>query len=266
MSEPGECRFALVQMEVRGGDLRGNLKRASELIEEAAKNGADVAILPECMDLGWTDPSSREGAGEIPGGEACQALRKLAQEYRISLCSGLTERSGDEVYNAAVIIDPSGEIVGHHRKIHELDIAHSCYARGDRLRVTETCLGTWGLMICADGFVPGLVLSRSLAMMGAEVILSPCAWAVPGDHDNEKEPYGDLWRESYGPVAKEFSVTIIGVSNVGEITGGPWQGRNCIGNSLVIGPDGEELLQGPHGVDAEAILYFDWRGGVCREW
>ena len=90
--------------------------------------------------------------------------------------------------------------------------------------------------------------------MGANVILSPCRWAVPAEHDNATEPYGDLWRRSYMPVAREFSVWIVGVSNVGWITDGPWKGRQTIGCSLVIGPQGEEVLQGPYGVDAETIL------------
>ncbi len=38
------------------------------------------------------------------------------------------------------------------------------------------------------------------------------------------------------------------------ITDGPWKGRKMIGCSLVIGPEGEEILQGPYGVEAEAVL------------
>ena len=106
-------------------------------------------------------------------------------------------------------------------------------------------------------FARDRVISRSLCYMGADIILSPSSWAVPADHDNAKEPYGDTWRSAYQPVAKEFSVWIIGVSNVGWMTGGPWQGRKCIGNSLVIGPEGKEVLKGPYGVDAETILYVD---------
>jgi hypothetical protein len=90
--------------------------------------------------------------------------------------------------------------------------------------------------------------------MGARVILSPCAWAVPEDHDNQSDPYGQLWLENYGPVARDFGLFIVGVSNVGPISTGPWQGRKCIGNSLVIAPGGKELLRGPYGEFAEALL------------
>jgi hypothetical protein len=58
-------------------------------------------------------------------------------------------------------------------------------------------------------------------------------------------------------VAKEFRLTIVGVSNVGAITSGPWAGRKCIGCSLVVGPAGEKLLQSPYGEKAETIEYVD---------
>ena len=35
---------------------------------------------------------------------------------------------------------------------------------------------------------------------------------------------------------------------------GPWQGRKCIGNSLVIGGDGAEVARGPYGELAEALI------------
>jgi predicted amidohydrolase len=131
------------------------------------------------------------------------------------------------------------------------------YAQGDRLGVARTPLATFGVMVCADGFAAGHVVSRTLGLMGADVILSPSAWAVPPSHDNPRMPYGAEWRACYTPVAQEYGLWVVGVSNVGVIPAGPWAGRTCIGNSLVIGPGGREVLQGPHGKDAETILYVD---------
>jgi len=181
----------------------------------------------------------------------------VAKQNAIYVCAGLTERSNDQVYNAAVIIDKQGKLLCKHRKLNELGIGHEYYAQGDRLNVVETEFGTFGLMICADGCAKDHVLARSLCYMGADVILSPSAWAVATDHDNTKDPYGDTWRHSYIPVAREFSTAIFGVSNVGKITDGPWKGRKCIGCSLAIDSDGQEIFQGLYGIDAECILYVD---------
>lgn len=248
-------KLALIQMKVVGGQKTENLERARVLIERAAQNGADVALLPEALDLGWTDPSSTADAEPVPGGMPYEALASAAAEHGIFVCAGLTEADGKRVFNTAVLIDKRGNLLCKHRKLNELDIGHGYYEQGDRLSVAHTQFGTIGLMICADGFADGEVLSRSLCYMGADVILSPCAWAVPADHNNTKDPYGDTWRRAYGPVARDFSVWIAGASNVGPITAGPWAGRKCIGCSLVVGPDGEDVIQGPYGVDAQEILY-----------
>ena len=250
-------KLALVQMLVEGGRKEGNLQRALDRINEAARQGAQVVVLPEAITLGWTHPSAATEAEEIPNGPGCARLREAARRNNVYVCAGLIERAGDLVFNAAVLIDVKGEVILHHRKLNELEIGHAFYAQGDRLAIAETPLGTFGVMICADAFARGQIVSRTLGLMGADIILSPCAWAVPADHDNEKEPYGRLWLDNYCPVARDFKLWIAGVSNVGWLTDGPWKGRKCIGCSLVIDPDGEQLLMGPYGPDAETILYAD---------
>lgn len=247
--------LAMVQMLVAGGDLRGNLARAQQRIAQASEAGADVVLLPETMDLGWTHPSALSGATAVPDGEACLALREAARRHKRFVCAGLTERDGEHVYNAAVLIDPSGGVMLCHRKLNELEIGHPFYDQGDRLAVAKTPFGTLGVMICADAFAHEYALARSLGYMGADVILSPSAWAVPADHDNAREPYGELWRKTYCAVAQDFSLWIAGVSNVGPMTGGPWQGWNCIGCSLLVDPHGQPVLQGRYGADADEILY-----------
>lgn len=256
MNENG-FRLALVQMRVDGGERDINLKRAGDRIREAAGKGAKMILLPEAMDLGWTDPSSLEKAQPVPDGETARFLSDMAKKYRIYLCAGLTEKDGDQVYNAAVIIDPTGVIILKHRKINELDIGHPYYDLGDRLNVVDTEFGRLGLMICADATARDHVLTRALAYMGADMILSPSSWAVPPDYDNKKEPYGDTWRNAYVPVAKEFRVWIASASNVGWMTGGPWNGWKGIGCSMVVNPDGKEVVNGPYGEEADTILYVE---------
>jgi len=248
-------KLTIAQMFVEPGNKSMNLARAGRCISEA--KDTDVVLLPEALTLGWTDPSALTEADSIPDGASCQFLCAAAKQRGVFVCAGLVERAGDKIFNAAVLIDPSGRVVIHHRKIHELDIAHSLYAQGDRLSVVETPFGKIGVMICADGFAPGQSIGRTLALMGARYILSPCAWAVPASHDNNCEPYGGLWVKSYGAVTNDFEVTIAGASNVGPITAGPWQDRKCIGNSLVIGPGGKELARGPFGENAEALIQME---------
>jgi predicted amidohydrolase len=252
-----EFKLALVQMYVEPGALQKNLDHAADLISQAARGGADVVLLPEVMDLGWTHPSAGQFADSVPGGVACSALCRTARENNVYLCCGIVEKDGGRIFNSAIIIDNKGRVLIKHRKLNELDIAHDIYDQGDRLNVCQTPWGTFGLLICADANANDHVLTRSLCYMGADVILSPSSWAVPPDHDNSKDPYGDTWRNAYMPVAKEFKVWIASASNVGPVTEGPWKNWNCIGCSLVVGPDGSEVLMGPYGKSAETILYCD---------
>ncbi len=174
-------KLAMVQMDVRGGDPVHNLAAASERIREAAGNGARIALLPEMTDFGWCHSSAKEEAGPVPGGDSFEALSRAARENNIYVCAGIAEKDDDSLYNTAVIIGPRGDLLAKHRKLNELDFAHGLYSQGDMLNVAHTELGTLGLLICADANADGLTLSKSLCYMGADIILSPCAWAVPPD-------------------------------------------------------------------------------------
>lgn len=252
---PTPFRVGMAQTLVEGGRPGPNLDRAVAAVARAADLGCRVVVLPECLDLGWTDPSARELARPIPGPHAGR-LAEAARKAKVYVAAGLVERAGPRLFNAAVLIGPTGDLLLHHRKINELDIAHDLYSIGDRLGVAETELGTLGLDICADNFADSLAVGHVLARMGAQVILSPSAWAVDADHDNIRTPYGQRWLDSYTELARLYDVTVIGVSNVGWMTGGPWKGRKCIGCSLAIGPDGV-LARGPYGETAEAVMVVE---------
>jgi 16S rRNA (cytidine(1402)-2'-O)-methyltransferase len=250
-------RLALAQMRVEPGRPDENLIRAEAAIRQAREDGAAIVLLPEVLDFGWTHSSAREGAGRVPDGETCRRLSEAAANHGIHVCAGLAERCGERLFNAAVLFGPDGELLLHHRKIHEIPFARALYATGDRLGVVDTSLGRLGLMICADALAPGMVITRTLAAMGAELILSPCAWAVPPDHDHVRTPYGTLWKEHYGPVAQENRLWIAGCSNVGPVTEGEWRGWRCIGNSLVVGPEGDFAGVCRHGEDADEQIVVE---------
>jgi len=246
----------MAQMLVEGGRPEANMARAVQMIGRAAGQGCKVVVLPECIDLGWTSPTARTLAQPIPGRQS-DLLASAAKEVGIYVAAGLTEKAGDRIYNAAVLISPSGEIIWRHRKINVLDIEQDLYSTGDRLGVVETPMGIIGINICADNFPDSLVFGHAQARMGAQVLLSPSAWAVKAGHDNAKEPYGDLWRNAYSQLCRLYGITMVGVSNVGPVSGGPWDGWKCIGCSMAIGPDGKVIAQGPYGESAEELIVVE---------
>ncbi|MHB0957683.1 MAG: carbon-nitrogen hydrolase family protein [Pirellulaceae bacterium] len=259
-------RLAVGQMLVEGGKISANLDRAETMIRRAASEGCAVVVLPECLDVGWTNPHARTMAESIPG-PRMQQLARAAADQHIFVVAGLTERDGDRIYNSAVLLDDRGQLLLCHRKINELDIAQDLYAIGDRLQVAHTSIGVLGINICADNFPNALDIGRTLGRMGAQILLSPSAWAVTADHDPAREPYGALWQDAYGQLARAFQMPVVGASNVGPIFSGPWTGRKCIGCSLVVGAEGEVVAIGPYQepslIVADVTLHDDRPAGTA---
>ena len=253
--EKSTLKLALAQMFVEGGAKQNNLNRAVKRIEEAAKNKADIILLPEAMDLGWTHSSAKTEAEPIPGGSSFKTLAKAAKENRIYVCAGIIEKDGDKTFNAAVLINRNGDLVLKHRKINELDIAHDLYDQGDRINVCETEFGTIGLLICADASSKDYILPRSMGYLGADLMLLPCSWAVKPDYDNISKPYGGMWRDAFNSVCKEFYLNIAAVSNVGKIVDGPWKDWDCIGNSMFVDNGAKNITVLPYGANADTIVY-----------
>lgn len=231
----GSVRVALGQILVEPGRPDGNIARALTAIDAAAAAGTHVLVLPECLDFGWACGDARRGAEPIPGPRAAM-LAARAANAGIVVAAGLSERAGEVIHNTALLIERDGSIIGHHRKINELDFAQSLYATGRKLEVFDTSIGRVGVAICADLLMREI--GTALAVMGADIILSPSAWAVPNDHDEAATPYGGEWRSAYGDLARRHGVAVAAASSVGRIEGGVWHGRRVIGRSVAVHGDG----------------------------
>ena len=249
-------RIGMAQILVEGGEPEANLGRAVAMIERAAAAGCQVVVLPECMDVGWMHPTARDLAQPVPG-PTSDRVAAAAVAAGVYVVAGLTERAGDRIYNTAVLVAPDGQVLLKHRKINELDIAQEVYAIGDSVGVAHTPLGTMAISVCADNFPDTLVFAHAQARMGAQLLLSPAAWAVEADHDDAVERYGALWEAGYTSVARLFDLAVVGVSNVGLLRAGPWNGRKCIGCSLAVAPGGTVLARGPYGDAAQDLVVVD---------
>src|SRR3954464_9214221 len=103
-------QVGMAQILVEGGRPDADLGRATRAIGRAAAEGCRLVVLPECLDLGWTDPSARELARPISGPHA-DRLAPAARQHRIFVVAGLVERAGDRLYNAAVLLGPDGRLL-----------------------------------------------------------------------------------------------------------------------------------------------------------
>ena len=100
-------------------------------------------------------------------------LCELAKEVGKWLVPGsLYEKRNDAIYNTTPVISPAGEIIARHDKLYPFEPYEKTVACGSEYVVFEIAgIGKFGLAICYDIWFPEAI--RSLAAMGAEVILAP---------------------------------------------------------------------------------------------
>lgn len=226
------------QLLVEGGEPDRNLARAARMIAEAAEQRCDVVLLPETLDFAWTHPSALTDALPIPGPYSNQLCQE-AMRHQVYVCAGLTERAADgRIYNAALLINPQGEIICKYHKINLLTVEQPFYAVGQTLNVVDTPLGKIGVNICADNFLEGLSIGHTLARMGAEFILSPSSWTVDYSITEEDDPYREKWVKPYSILAQLYNVAVVGTTSVGYIVGGPYEGKKSVGCSLAVDASG----------------------------
>jgi len=175
-------RVAMVQMEVVH-DKKENLDRARAMLNQAGKQGVDLAVLPEMFCCPYSNQWFR-AYGEEEGGPAWKALSQAARELGIYLVGGsIPELEGDRVYNTSYVFDREGHQIAKHRKAHLFDIdveggqkfqESAVLTPGNQMTVFDTEFGTMGLCICFDFRFQEL--SKAMADRGAQIILVPAAF------------------------------------------------------------------------------------------
>ncbi len=115
---------------------------------------------------------SPSNAQPLPG-PAEEAFCEMASNHGIWLIPGsLFERSGEQIFNTAPVIDPTGTVVAKHRKLFPFRPYEFGISPGHEFVVFDVPeVGRFGVTICYDMWFPET--TRSLVAMGAEVILHP---------------------------------------------------------------------------------------------
>ncbi|MDP3828623.1 MAG: carbon-nitrogen hydrolase family protein [Polaromonas sp.] len=244
---------AALQM-VSGTSLPANLVMARQLLERAAAQGAELAVLPEyfcVMGLKDTDKLAvQEAAGEGP---IQDFLARSARELGLWIVGGtvpLGASDREHVRNSSLLYAPTGQCVARYDKIHLFRFDNGL-EQYDESRVIESgatpvtfelpsvdghCYRV-GLSVCYDLRFPELYRA-----MKADLLLVPSAFTRTTGQAH--------WEVLLRARAIENLAYVVAAAQGGEHD----NGRRTWGQSLVVDPWGDVLgqqAQGPAVVMAE---------------
>jgi predicted amidohydrolase len=165
-------RVAATQVDVRHLDLQRNLETHRRLIEEAAGDGCDLVVFPECSVTGHNGSAEVTRLAEAHDGPIFETLAASAQACGIVVGYGFCERHRGTHYNAYALVGPDG-LLGLQRKVHASDDEFFRFRQAYEWDVADLGFCRAGTAICHDSdFFESW---RVLALKGAEVILLPHA-------------------------------------------------------------------------------------------
>lgn len=173
-------KLALIQKPPVFLNSKKSALNAVEYIHESAASGADIIVFGEGWLSGypaWIDHSIHMGcwdqkeikdvwaatysdAIEIPGAEI-KSIQEAAKTNAKYVVIGANEaikkgKGNGTLYNTLLIIDPSGEIVVHHRKLMPTFNEKLVHGYGDAygLKTIATPHGNIGGLICWEHWMP----------------------------------------------------------------------------------------------------------------
>jgi len=222
-------RVGFIQNNPIFGEIESNLSKVESLFPY---DNADLMVLPELFNTGYHFLNREEAhalSEPIPDGPTTQTLTRICENNKTSIIAGIAERDGNQVYNSAVIVGPSGYL-GKYRKTHLFDTEKNCFNQGD-LPFSVFNIGSFrvGVMICFDWRFPES--ARTLALGGADLIAHPSNLVLPHC------PQAIITRCLENRV---FMVTADRVGTEERIQGHP---LHFIGQSQVVDPDGNILYR-----------------------
>lgn len=250
---------AAIQYEPAMFEKDRNVEEQVALVEDAACAGAQLIVLPEMSQVGysWLDRAEIRPYVEPVPGPTIERYADVAARCDCYIAIGLAEvdPETDVFYNTVALVGPAGYI-GKYRKTHPFLAEPRWAADGDLgLPVFDTPIGRLGILNCQDAVY--LETARLLAVQGAEVLLFPTNWC------GEAAPAA-VWVAR----AVENGVYLIAADRYGYERGTQFSGGSCVigtdgriiasratGNGAVFGEIDRNLVRakpGPRGVDALA--------------
>ncbi len=147
--------IALAQTEIIYSDPNANFEQACKLIEDSAAAKAKLILFPELWSSGYNLPRRSEIAAQ--NASLNVELKRLAQEYDITIGGSWITRRADAYFNTFVLTFPEGQQVSYDKThLFGLIDEEKWLTAGDQLSTAEFSWGRAGLATCYDLRFPEL--------------------------------------------------------------------------------------------------------------
>jgi nitrilase len=275
-------RVAAVQATPVILDADASVEKAVQLIGEAAREGAQLAVLPETfVPLYPSNAWARQAAAfsgsdelwerlwansvDVPGPHV-ERLVAACRAHGVHAAIGVNERESERpgsLYNTLLLLGPDGVELKHRKLVptHQERLFHA-FGAGDDLGVADTPLGRIGGLVCWENRMP---LAR-----WAVYRHGPQIWVAPNADDS------DGWLATVRHIAIESGAFVVSVPQYIPRTAFPDDfplelpdqevfGR---GGAAIIEPTAGEVIAGPL-YDQEGIILADCdlrRGLHAKRW
>ncbi|MEK6476071.1 carbon-nitrogen hydrolase family protein [Catalinimonas sp. 4WD22] len=170
---------ALTQQGIAGDSLEEVVQSAVRKMESVSSYEPDIICLPEYFHVQGlrNNPLSIKEASEVPIGKLTQPLADFALRQQCYVIAPVFTQEKGNCYNAAVLIDRAGKMVGEYRKARptESEIKGGVTPGHLDPPVFETDFGKIGIQICFD--IEWLEGWQKLQEKGAEIVFWPSAFA-----------------------------------------------------------------------------------------
>jgi N-carbamoylputrescine amidase len=140
---------AAIQMPCDVLDLPANLQRADELLRSARDAGAELVVLPELFNTGYSLCPDFGPYSETAEGPTLSYLRQRSRQWKMAIAAGFVERSGRHLFDSLSFSTPDGQLHVY-RKRNLVFWERFRFHPGRVPLVVSTPLGRIGFAVCAD--------------------------------------------------------------------------------------------------------------------
>lgn len=251
-------KYALIQMSM-SEDYSKNLAKVDSFLEEAAKNGASLVLIPELFQRYYFCQKENydffDYAEEVENSKTLKHYQEVAKRLHLVLPISFFEKHVNSFFNSLAMIDADGTILGVYRKSHiptgECYEEKFYFSPGDTgFMVFKTMAGVIGVGICWDQWFPET--ARCLALKGAEILLFPTAIGTEPVLPIDSSAH---WQNVMKGHAAANIMPVLAANRIGEEKAGD-SSMTFYGKSFIADEHGEKVQE--FGSKEEGILYQEF--------